>query len=430
DVSVSPAEAIDAAGAMSVVGYADKTELKSALRPTLAKSADEDAAFDRLFDLYFSRRPSETRDEPEKRDPQPSEEAPQSDDLMELAQSGDDSAIEAAMERAGRAVGAENIRFSTQTAYFAQQMLKELGAEALEADLLDRLKQRTPEADAEAEAMMDARRMMLARARSHVERQFEVFGTGATQAFREDVLTKKPIGALDRADYARMRSLVQKVAKRLATKHSKRRRRRNVGTLDVRRTLRTNAGLDGVPFQLHWKQKLRDRPKVFVLCDVSGSVARYVRFLLLLVHSLGDAIDDFRAFAFSGRLGEVTDQLDTESFESAMEDILRTYGMSSTDYGQSLSDFSMNSGSLVDRKTTLIVLGDGRSNHGDPRVDLFRDLTARAKRTIWLSPEPETMWGTGDSELPRFRPHCHSMAQVSTLQDLELPLDRVLASYQ
>ncbi|MEL6956218.1 MAG: hypothetical protein AAFO88_06215, partial [Pseudomonadota bacterium] len=79
DVSVSPAEAIDAAGAMSVVGYADKTELKSALRPTLAKSADEDAAFDRLFDLYFSRRPSETRDEPEKRDPQPSEEAPQSD---------------------------------------------------------------------------------------------------------------------------------------------------------------------------------------------------------------------------------------------------------------------------------------------------------------------------------------------------------------
>lgn len=430
DVAVSPAEAIDAAGALSVIGYGDRDALKSALRPTLAKSADEDIAFDRLFDLYFSRSASAPPREHAEEDRSGSTEGEPPATLMELMQSGDESAIETALERAGRAAGVQNIRFSTQTAYFAQQMLKAMDVETLEAELLDRLQQRTPESEAEAQAMIEARRDMLMRARAHVERQFDVFGAGATQAFREEFLSKKPINTLDRADYVRMRALVEKVACRLATKHSRRRRRQSVGKLDVRRTLRTNAGLGGVPFQLHWKQKVRERAKIVVICDVSSSVARYVRFLLLLAHSLGDAIDDLRAFAFSARLGEITDLLDTEGFEGAMEAILRTYGMGSTDYGQALSDLAVNYPSAVDRRTSVIVLGDGRSNHGDPRMDLFRTLTARSKRTIWLSPEPETMWGTGDSELLRYRVHCHATGQVSNLKDLERTLDRVLASYQ
>jgi uncharacterized protein len=429
DVQVSPAEAIDAAGALAVVGYGDRSALKSALRPAVAKSAADDAAFDRLFDLYFARSaPARHEGEPQTEPTATDPEGPQ--DLLELVRSGDESAIEAAIERAGQAAGVRDIRFSTQTAYYAQQMLKQLGVEAMEAQLLEKLQEKTPEGDAEANELIEARRMMLGRARAHAEKQFDIFGVGATQAFREDFLSRKPISALDRADYARMQGLVEKLARRLATRHSRRRRKQAAGKLDVRRTLRTNAGLGGVPFQLHWKQKVRERAKIVVICDVSGSVANYVRFLLLLLHALGDAVDDLRAFAFSGRLGEVTGLLDTEGFEGVMENILKTYGMGSTDYGQALSDFSVEYGSAVDRKTSVIVLGDGRSNHGDPRVDLFRDLTARAKRTIWLSPEPETMWGTGDSELPRFRPHCKAMAQVSTLKDLETTLDQVLASYQ
>ncbi|MEL6567113.1 MAG: VWA domain-containing protein [Pseudomonadota bacterium] len=431
DVAVSPAEAIDAAGALSVVGYADKDVLKSALRPALAKSADEDAAFDRLFDLYFSRSEARTDGaDGSSDDTAASESDPPPENLLDLIRSGDESAIETAIERAGRAAGAQDIRFSTQTAYYAQQILKEMGVEQLEADLLERLQERTPEGEAEAQAMIEARRDMLRRARDYTERQFDVFGAGATQAFREDFLSKMPINALDRADYARMRALVEKVAKRLATKHSRRRRKQSVGKLDVRRTLRTNAGLGGVPFQLHWKQKVRERAKIVVICDVSNSVAQYVRFLLLLSHSLGDAIDDLRAFAFSARLGEITDLLDTDGFEGAMETILRAYGMGSTDYGQALSDLSVKYANAIDRRTTVIILGDGRSNHGDPRMDLFRELTARSKRTIWLSPEPETMWGTGDSELLRYKPHCHAVGRVSTLNDLERTLDRVLASYQ
>lgn len=429
EVAVSPAEAIDAAGALALVGYGDKAAMKAALRPVLAKSVNEDGAFDRLFDLYFSRRKSEAREAAGEQDGDEDGEGEAPEDFFELSQSGDEAAIEAALERAGRAAGVQDIRFSTQTAYYAQKMLKEMGVEEMEARLLERLQARTTEAEAEANAMIEARRELMARARGHVEQQFAVFGAGATQQFREDYLAKKPINALDRSDFQRMRPLIEKIAKRLAAKHSRRRRQRNVGQLDVRRTLRANAGLGGVPFELFWKQKKRDKAKIVCLCDVSGSVARYVRFLLLLLHSLDEVVPEIRSFAFSGQLGEVTDDLDADHFESVMEHIVRRYGMQSTDYGASLSDFTVKYRGAVDRRTSLIILGDGRSNHGDPRVDLFRDLASRAKRTIWLSPEPQSLWGSGDSELPRYRPHCNAMAHVATLADLERVIDRVLASY-
>lgn len=427
EVHVSPAEAIDAAGALNLIGYTNRTALKSALRPALAKSEAEAEAFDRLFDLYFARQSSGGGQPPPAEDS--SGTAPPPQDMLELAQSGDEAAIQAAMERAGRAAGAQDIRFSTQTAYYAQKMLKQLGVEQMEAKLLEALQSRTDEGDAEASKMIEARREMLMRARAFVDAQFDVFGQGATDAFREDVLTHKPISALDLADLKRMRALVEKVAKRLAVKHSRRRRNRSTGQLDVRATLRANAGLGGVPFRLHWKQKKRDKAKIIVICDVSNSVAQYVRFLLLLLHSLGDVIPELRAFAFSARLGEVTDQLDSEKFEGAMEAILREYGMGSTDYGQAFSDLKTRYPDAIDRRTSVIILGDGRSNYGDPRMDLFREICTRAKRVIWLSPEPEAMWGSGDSELDRYRTYAHATARVATLSDLERTLDRVLALY-
>ena len=431
DVEVSPAEAIDASRAMALVGFSDRAALKTALRPTMAKSQAEAETFDRMFDLFFSRqREGEAAsDEAGAQSDGASSEGEAPQDLMELAQSGDETALSMAMERAGQAAGVQEIRFSTQTAWYAQQMLKQLGVEELEAQLLDRLQQRTPEAEAEAGEMIAARREMLARARAHAEKQFEVFGEGATQQFREDFLARKSISALDRSDHDRMKALIAKVAKKLATKHARRRRKQNTGQLDVRRTLRRNAGLGGVPFELSWKQVKKERAKIVCLTDVSGSVARHVRFLLLLAHSLRDVIPDFSALAFSGRLMDVTDWLDTAGFEGAMERILREVGMSSTDYGQALSDLKTQHWPLIDRRTTLIILGDGRSNYGDPRLDIFQEATARAKRTIWLSPESEPLWGTGDSELPRYRPHCSAMRHVATLRDLERVFDEVLASY-
>ncbi|MBD3771572.1 MAG: VWA domain-containing protein, partial [Rhodobacterales bacterium] len=381
-------------------------------------------------ELYFSRKDAGSQAEQEEADTSTASSVEgESPDLAELMESGDETAISLALEKAAEASGVDDIRFSTQVAYYAQQMLKQMGGESLQARLLEALQQGGQEGDAEAQRLIDVRRDATLRARERAEKAFQVFGAGETQQFRDDYAAEKKLSALDRSDMERMKRLIAKIAKRLAVKHSRRKRRRNRGQLDVRRTMRANAGFDGVPFNVVWRQKRKDRPKIVVICDVSGSVAQYVRFLLLLLWSMKDVVPDLHAFAFSFRLGSVDDVLEQNDFETAMAKILREYGMGSTSYGQAWSDLKIHHEQIIDRRTTLLVLGDARSNYGDPRVDLFREFASRAKRVIWLNPEGPGLWGTGDSVIPRYAPFCAQITHVSTLKDLERAVDEILSAY-
>lgn len=430
DVRVSTGEAIDAAGAMQLIGFEDRTLLRDTLGIVLAKSPDEKDAHDRLFDLFFSRTAapqSKARDEADdRRSDSPQTSTP---DIQSLIESGDEAAIAMALEQAAADVDLNDIRFSTQVSFYAQKMLGAMGGQALQEKLVDALQSHTDQGEAEAQRLMTARRDMLARARAHVEQSFDVFGSGATEQFRDDYLSDKALDKVTKRDMERMKALIAKMAKRLATKHSRRRRVRNLGKLDVRRTLRANAGFDGVPFNVAWKHKVKDKPKIVAICDVSGSVSQYVRFLLLLLYSFNETIPELKSFAFSGRLQDVSGQLEEMDFEPVMDRIVKTIGMSSTDYGQAWSDLKTTHWNAIDRKTTLIILGDGRSNYGDGRLDVFKKATARAKRTIWLCPEQKPLWGTGDSLMLRYQPFCTVMAEVSTLRDLERAVDNVLAAY-
>lgn len=430
EVRVSTGEALDAANTLKLIGYADRGMLKDSLACVLAKSPEGKITFDELFELYFSRKDAGSQAEQEEADTSTASSVEgESPDLAELMESGDETAISLALEKAAEAAGVDNIRFSTQVAYYAQQMLKQMGGESLQARLLEALQQGGQEGDAEAQRLIDVRRDVTLRARERAEKAFQVFGAGETQQFRDDYAAEKKLSALDRSDMERMKRLIAKIAKRLAVKHSRRKRRRNRGQLDVRRTMRANAGFDGVPFNVVWRQKRKDRPKIVVICDVSGSVAQYVRFLLLLLWSMKDVVPDLHAFAFSFRLGSVDDVLEQNDFETAMAKILREYGMGSTSYGQAWSDLKIHHEQIIDRRTTLLVLGDARSNYGDPRVDLFREFASRAKRVIWLNPEGPGLWGTGDSVIPRYAPFCAQVTHVSTLKDLERAVDEILSAY-
>lgn len=442
DVNVSTAETLDAVHTVKLVGYGDRNNLKLSLRSVLAKSEGEKETYDRLFELFFSRKRQtesgeqtsnrqdgkESSDSSGEGDDQP----PVSDmDMLDLATNATESQIEIAMEQAGEAAGVQDIRFSTQVSYYAQKMLREMGVERMESRLLDALREQTPDGDTDAETMIEARRDMTRRAREYVQRQFDVFGAGATQSFREEFLSEKRIHEMDRSDLDRMKPLVAKLARRLATKHSRRRRKKNRGQLDIRKTLRQNSGRDGIPFEVLWRQKKKDRPKLVLICDVSNSVARHVRFLLLFLYCLKDAVPELHTFAFSARLKDVGSYLDTglDGFDQAMQRIMLEAGWGSTDYGQALSDLKVNHWSVLDRRTTVIVLGDGRSNNGDPRVDLFEEAASRAKRVVWLNPEGRALWGTGDSEILRYQPHCSTLTYMSTLKDLERAIDDVLMHY-
>jgi hypothetical protein len=420
DVRVSTGEALDAARTVSLLGFAEREALKDALSCVLAKTTEEKDTHDRLFDLYFSRTlvlEASTSSETV------------TGDLVSLLESGDDAAIATMIEKAAEAADVDSIRFSTQIAYFTQQMMQKMGGEGLQTRLLDALQRRGPEAEAEAQRLIDLRQDLQRRARERAAQAFDVFGAGETQKFRDDFVSEKSLAALDHNDIERLKAVIEKMARRLAVRHARRRRKAQRGTLDIRRTLRTNAGLGGVPFNVYWKRKKRDRPKVAVICDVSGSVAAYVRFLLLLLWSMRDVIPDLDAFAFSGRLGSVNDVLDQNEFDEAMKSILREHGMGSTSYGQAFADLVTDHENTIDRRTTVIILGDARNNYGDPRLDLFRQIAGRAKRVVWLNPEGRALWGTGDSVLDRYAPHCSDVEQVANLKDFESVVDEVLSRY-
>lgn len=475
---VSSAEAIDAARALALVGYGDRLAMRDALCASLAKSEEDIVIHNRLFDQYFSRPDTPppgaskaadpTADEqqagsdaggqpgdgpPGERQPggeraggggrseggqgqasaadeavddDPTDERPA---LQRLAESGDPARIAAAIERAGAAAGVDDIRFQSQTAYFVRRILEHLGLEELENRLSARMRERTAQAEADVEAMIAARQFIQRHARTYVDQRFELFGKSATEAFMNEVVAERAIGALSVRDMERMKAVVAKMAKRLAVRHSRRRPVRNRGQLDIRRTLRANAGHDGMLFDLVWRRKHRDRPKIVAICDVSGSVATYVRFLLLFLHTLHDTVTDLRAFAFSNKLVDVGRILETMSFEAAMQRIVEHVGSGSTDYGQAFEDLHEHHWDVIDRRTTVLVLGDGRSNYGEPRVDILQEASERAKRVVWLCPEPAVRWGTGDSVIPQYRPFCSPMTHCATAIDLEQALDDILLAY-
>jgi uncharacterized protein with von Willebrand factor type A (vWA) domain len=453
----STAEALDAARAVALMGYADRATLKASLGVVLAKSEAEKALHDDVFELYFQpparaeQRPADGEDaspgahgasdadNAEGASPASTGDA-DLDALLALvasAQGGEPgkgpaepgAALTAALQRAAKAVGVDDIRFASQTAYLSRRMLETLGIAPLEARLLARLGERGADAVAEAQALTAARDTLQRHARALVEQRFELFGKPATDAFLTEVAVQRPLGRMSPPDIARMKVAVARMARRLAIKHSQRRRIRLHGQLDFRRTLRRSAGHDGVPFQLHFKTRRRDKPRLVVVCDVSASVAPHVRFLLMFLYALQGAVTDLHTFAFSNRLMDVEAPLERLPFDDAMELIIREVGSGATDYGQAWQDLHDRHWQAIDRRTTVLVLGDGRSNGGDPRLDLFTDLANRAKRLVWLCPEPPGRWGTGDSCMLQYRPHCTHAGYVATAADLERAIDEALEAY-
>ncbi len=216
-----------------------------------------------------------------------------------------------------------------------------------------------------------------------------------------------------------MRRLVARIAKRLAALHSRKPKRRNRGMLDLRRTMRRNYANDGIMFDLEWKRKKIAKPKVMAICDVSGSVAAVARFLLQFLYALHDILNDVRSFAFSGKLIETSEFFKHHDVETAVDHVMNSVGYMSTDYGKSLEDFREGWLEDVDKRTTIVILGDGRSNNTEPRSDILKELSERSKRLLWLNPEPPPLWGTGDSEIYRYKPYCNLMREVNTLSHLE-----------
>jgi len=435
-VHVSPAESIDAMRAVEKVGFAERTILRDTLLLTLAKSEDEKKALGACFDLFFSQpetaQANDNRADASDASPSQSPTAgggAESQSLGPLAQmllSQDRNAVAAAIANASAAASLSDIRFFTQRGIFSSRVLEQMGIARLNDDL-EALTANNPALAERLSALTDGLRENV---RDAVSQALLLYGREEAENLRNEILRNAPLSRIEPRQIEQMRALIRQIARRLRERYAKPRKRQRRGHLDVRRTLRRNAAWGSVPFLTAWKRRHRDRPKIVALCDVSGSVARVSDFFLLLIHSLHEVVSDVRSFAFSGHLIEVSDILEAKGAEEAMADIMGKVGFGSSDYGNSLADFERGFMSVVTPQTTVIVLGDARSNNLDPGADILRRISERAKRVVWLNPESRLIWGFGDSEMPRYATFCNVVRQCATAQQLERAVGDIVAAYR
>ena len=454
DIRVSPAETLDAAEIFDTIGFDDRNILKHALGQTLAKTEMEKLAFDEAFETYF-RLPEETlppmaaaQEEGESDDKSaeqnsgegqaqeaaqegnpeggqeggaPSDSTNQS--LTEMLENNDTAALQAAMQQAATEAGLANAKLFTQQGMFSRRIMEVMGLAELEA----RIRQMNEGGETqEADKLREGRARLFDAVQDFVERQIAMRTKNAGRLLREDALSRIRLSNLDKSDMKIMRELIRKLAKRLASRHSRRRKKAQRGMLDIRRTMRANVAYDGKLFNLAWRRVKVERPKLIVLCDVSGSVAAVSRFFLMFLYSLDEVMPKTRSFVFSNRAGEITDVLQEGDLEEAMENALRQYGGGSTDYGMSMMDLAEATLDSVDKKTTLMVLGDARSNYGDPGHLVLKEFYERAGRVIFLNPEPETVWDTGDSEMKKLGAYCTHKQTCNSVKHVERVLDDLL----
>ncbi|MFZ5723451.1 MAG: VWA domain-containing protein [Pseudomonadota bacterium] len=450
-VRISTAESLDALRAVDLVGYGSRSRLHDTLSLALAKSSAEKPVFDETFERFFTASRLSGLGDPDRRRPDDAEIEPRqgagstpgsgsgsgggglslpqpASPLGQLLMQGDANALAVALAQAAQRINLDNLRLFTQRGLFGRRLIQEMGGEALDLEIIaaDTRAEEGGDAGARALAAELKRRRQLLRdeIREFIDRQYLLQAAQANRALREDMIREANLATL--GEFRNVEVLVRKLARKLATQHSRRRRIEKRGLLDVRRTLRRNVRHDGVLFEPQWRWKRMDRPNVVVVCDVSNSVRAYAKFLLLFLYSLADVLPRVRAFAFSFRLGEVTELFRTQEFPDAVQVTLDTWGVGSTDYGLAFESLEELCYDAVDHRTTLIVLGDARSNYGEPRVDILKRFSERVRQVIWLNPEHPGRWGGGDSVMPRYRPYCTYAESTRTLADLEKVVSRIL----
>ncbi len=418
---VSSNETLVAAQSINLVGYQNREQLKNALSMVLAKTEPHKRVFDRCFESFYG---SQAKSK-ESADIVATLETGQEVTAVELnpqlqqlfGANPDELAL--AIQQAGSAVGVEAIRLFTQKGVFRRKILEQLEWPALQEAMLEAARA-VPGGSPTLGSLQSFAARLQGNAREYVDQQYALHGEARSTQMRDQILMQTRINRLELRQKVYCRQLVARIAKRLI-KHFKRRKRYyRRGMLDLHASLRHNVANDGHLFNLHWRRKHRDRPKLFIICDVSGSVRQYAEIMLLFVASMQELLPKARCYAFSNRLEDISPVLKVRGdVEHAIATTLQRVGRGSTDYAAALETFADQAGPALNRNSVIIVLGDARNNHADPAAKTFGRCTSRAGSTFWLNPEGRFAWNSGDSVMAQYQPYCKAVYEVGTLAQLE-----------
>jgi uncharacterized protein with von Willebrand factor type A (vWA) domain len=411
-LTVSLAEVIDATRAMGAIELIDREALRAAYAACVLKRPAQRTTFDMLFDLWFPAVTGDPTAQLEADPDAPESDEPPSNDLMrellrQLLLDGDEEMMRRFARQAVQSLGRADTAPGRQS-WFSYRVLRQLSPETLIASLLDAMlagkdrggldekvaRQTISERIKQFQEMVEQE----VRRRLAEDRGAEQIAKTAVQPLAEQVDFLRA----SRNDMAELRRQVFPLARRLATRLTARRRLGRKGKLDFRRTVRASLATGGVPLVTHHKPHKPHKPELVVLCDVSGSVAGFAHFTLMLAYALREQFTKVRAFAFIDTCDEVTrfftpggDVADALARMNAEAKLVWFDGHS--DYGHSIEAFAEAYPDAVGPKTSLLILGDARNNYRATGAQTLKMLVQRARHAYWLNPEPEAYWGTGDS---------------------------------
>jgi len=442
-VRVSLAESTEAFSAVDLMGIQEREQFRLSLRATLIKDLIDIPTFDKLFPLFFGSGQPPLMGENPTESMTPQEAQMWADAMRQFTQTlrqrmerlmNGEPLSRSELEALGNMVGlnqAEDLRYQK---WMADRMMQALAypevREAMKA-LMKELQRMGMSRD-RVEQIQNAIQQNMMGFREQVE-QFA--GERIAEKLsdrppgeRVDNLMNRPFNMLNDSDKKVLQAEVKRLASMLRTRIALRQKRAKSGKLDPKATIRSNLKYHGVPMEIKHKDHVR-KPKIVVICDISTSMRFCSELMLSFLFALQGQVRKTHAFAFIDHLEYISDDFSGSNADEAIASVLwrMPSGHYNTDLGWSLNGFQNEYMDTLNSGTTLLIVGDGRNNYYDPRIDIFSTMASRVSRTIWLNPEPPAMWH-GDSDMLKYASLCDMVLKVSNLKELVNAVDSLIAN--
>nr|WP_221935660.1 VWA domain-containing protein [Janibacter cremeus] len=464
-VKVGTSEITDAAAAARVLGLQDRERLRAGTAAAMMRRSSDRALFDQLFDIHFPAAVGQRTGEAEAPDPTDTAGARERaaairDELVDALARADDDALDRLAARSLAELGRLTNEASTG-GWSAHQAIERLAPQTAIAAALQRARDAGNVTGGSGEGSggsgsgsggasggggegdpsfsdrydRDEIRGRVGHFRRRIEteaarRNAEVRGRDRISRYGvRDPLERKDFLLTGTTEAAELQAAIGPLSRKLAAKLAARQRRHARGAIDIRRTLRAAMSTGGVPIRPAHRRRHRSRADIVLLCDMSGSVAGFSRFTMMLLQSLAGVFRRVRFIGFVNTCDDITELVrESRIGEDIRERVSREATMTrwhgSSDYGAAFVDAVEHHIDAIGPRSTLLVLGDARTNGTEPQVDALRELVTRAKHAVWLNPEPVGQWDTGDSVAGRYA-QVVDMHEVRTIDQLRQFVSRL-----
>ncbi|HMU92000.1 MAG TPA: VWA domain-containing protein [Anaerolineales bacterium] len=440
-VRVSLAESAEAFSAVDLMGIQEREAFRLSLRATLIKDVKDIPTFDKLFPLFFgSGQPPMMGGNPTD-DLSPEEIQMLAEALRQFKESlrqnmerlmNGEPLTKSELEALGQLVGLNQAGDLNYQNWMAQRMMRAMAFPEIQKAMRELMEQ-LQEMGMNRERIEQIRNVVQQNMQG-MQNQIEQFaGQRIAENLSEkprgeniDNLMNRPFQALSDADKKILQREVKRLAAALRTRIALRQKRMKSGQMDPKATIRANLKYHGVPMEIKHRDKVR-KPKIVVICDVSTSMRFCSELMLSFLFALQGQVRKTHAFAFIDHLESISEDFNGANADEAIQSVLwrMPSGHYNTDLGWALDNFNSEHMDTLNSGTTLIIVGDGRNNYNDPRIDIFSTMTRRATRTIWLNPEPPAMWH-GDSDMAKYAPLCSNVLKVGNLRELAQAVDELM----